>query len=107
MLVIKPTFGFIIFVKLSISPFLSIPTSKTPNSSLCFKLSKLNGTPNLLLYDFGEILTLEIFPNTLPNNSLRVVFPQLPVIAIIFVSIFCLNIFEISVINFNVFLTFI
>ena len=28
---------------------------------------------------------IEIFPNTLPNNSLSVVFPQLPVIAIMFV----------------------
>ena len=37
---------------------------------------RLNGTPNLLLYDFGDILTFEIFANTLPSNSLRVVFPQ-------------------------------
>jgi hypothetical protein len=59
-----------------------------------FILKRLNGTPNLLLYDFGEILTFEILLNTLPNNSLSVVFPQLPVIAIIFVSILFLKIFE-------------
>ena len=35
-------------------------------------------------------LTLDIFFNELPNNSFKVVFPQLPVIAIIFVFIFCL-----------------
>ena len=44
----------------------------------------------LLLYDFGDVLTLDIFFNELPNNSFKVVFPQLPVIAIIFVFIFCL-----------------
>jgi len=55
----------------------------------------------LLLYDFGEILTFEIFLNEFPNNSLRVVFPQLPVIAIMFVFIFFLKIFELFVKNFN------
>ena len=75
--------------------------------SLCSILKRLNGTPNLLLYDFGEIPTLEILLNTLPNNSLSVVFPQLPVIAIIFVSTPFLKTFETSVKNFNVFLTLI
>ena len=64
-------------------------------------LNRLKGTPYLLLYDFGEMLTLDILLNEFPNNSLRVVFPELPVIAIIFVSIFFLNILELSVKNFR------
>ena len=48
------------------------------------------------------MLVLEFFFKELPNNSLRVVFPQLPVIAIIFVSKFFLKIFEISVKNLSV-----
>ena len=55
----------------------------------------------------GEILTFEILLNTLPNNSLSVVFPQLPVIAITFVSMLFLKIFETSVKNFKVFFTLI
>ena len=43
-------------------------------------LNRLKGTPYLLLYDFGEMLILDIFFRELPNNSFRVVFPQLPVI---------------------------
>ena len=53
------------------------------------------------------MLTFEIFFNTSPNNSLRVVFPQLPVIAIIFVLMFFRKIFEALVKNFNESLTFI
>ena len=83
-----------------------MPTSKTPYSSFLFKLKRLNGTPYLLLYDFGEILTFEIFLKQSPNNSFRVVFPQLPVIAIILVFIFFLKIFELFVKNSSVFLTF-
>ena len=55
----------------------------------------------------GEIPTFDIFLNELPNNSFKVVFPQLPVIAIIFVSIFCLTILELSVRNFKESLTLI
>ena len=53
------------------------------------------------------MVTLEIFFKEFPNNSFRVVFPQLPVIAIIFVSIFFLKTFDTSVKNFNEFLTLI
>ena len=52
--VIIPKFGLIIFERKSISPFLSIPASRTPNLSFSLILNKLNGTPNLLLYDFLE-----------------------------------------------------
>ena len=45
------------------------------------------------------MLTLEIFLNEFPNNSLSDVFPQLPVIAIILVFIFSLKIFAVSVKN--------
>jgi len=58
--------------------------------SFGFKLNRLKGTPYLLLYDLGEILTFESCFNEFPNNSFKVVFPQLPVIAMILVSIFCL-----------------
>ena len=47
------------------------------------------------------MVTFEIFFKEFPNNSLRVVFPQLPVIAMIFVSIFFLKIFEILVKKLN------
>jgi len=47
------------------------------------------------------MLTLDIFFKELPNNSFRVVLPQLPVIAIIFVFIFSLKILELSVKNFK------
>ena len=53
------------------------------------------------------MLVYEIFPITLPNSSLSVVFPQLPVIAIMLVLIFFLYTFETFVKNFKVFLTFI
>ena len=59
----------------------------------------------MLLYDFGEILTLDIFFKELPNNSFNVVFPQLPVIAIILVFIFFLKIIELLVKNFKESLT--
>ena len=58
-------------------------------------MKRLKGTPYLLLNDFGEIVTFEIFFKEFPNSSLRVVFPQLPVMAMIIVSIFFLKIFEI------------
>ena len=61
----------------------------------------------MLLKDLGEIFTFEIFFKVLPNNSFSVVFPQLPVIAIILVLKFFLKIFEASVKNFNVSFTFI
>ena len=94
MFVIIAKSGLIIFVKLSISPFLSIPTSKTPNSSLNFKLNKLNGTPYLLLKDLGEKVVLDIFFNVSPIISFKVVFPQLPVIDIIFAFVLFLKIDE-------------
>ena len=53
-LVITPTLGIIFFVKKSISPFLSIPTSKIPILSSLFILNKEIGTPYLLLNDFFE-----------------------------------------------------
>ena len=53
------------------------------------------------------MLTFEILFNVLPNNSLSVVLPQLPVIAIMFVSILFLKIFETFVKNFKVFFTLI
>ena len=61
----------------------------------------------MLLYDFGDVLALDIFFNELPNNSFKVVFPQLPVIAMIFVFIFCLYILELFVKNFKESLTLI
>ena len=47
--VMTPIFGFKILLKKSISPFLSIPISKTPFLFLVLRLNKLNGTPYLLL----------------------------------------------------------
>ena len=94
MFVITPKSGLVIFVKLSISPFLSIPTSNTPNSSFCFKLIKLSGTPYLLLNDFGEKVVFDIFFKVKPTISFNVVLPQLPVIEIIFASILSLKIDE-------------
>ena len=58
-----------------------------------------------MLYDLGEIPTFETCFNEFPNNSFKVVFPQLPVIAIIFVFKFCLYIFELFVKNSKVSLT--
>ena len=87
-----PTSGFIIFDKLSIWPFLSIPTSKIPKSSFVFRLNKLRGTPNLLLKDFGEYVTWKILFNDFPVNSFKEVFPQLPVMAIILLDKFSLKI---------------
>ena len=107
MLVITPKSGLIIFDKLLISPFLSIPISKTPKSSPWFILIKLNGTPYLLLKDFGENDVLEIFFKTKLIISFKVVFPQLPVIDIIFASMFFLKIDEHVVKNLRVFLTLI
>ena len=54
MFVINPKFGLINLVRLSISPFLSIPTSKTVNFIDCGVLNKLKGTPYLLLNEFFE-----------------------------------------------------
>ena len=47
--VITARSGLIILLKKSISPPLSIPTSKIPKSSFLFILNKLKGTPYLLL----------------------------------------------------------
>ena len=105
MFVIIPKSGLIIFDKWSISPFLSIPISKTPKSSFCFKLNKLNGTPYLLLNDFGEWVALLILFNVKPILSFTVVLPQLPVIEIIFALIFSLKMEEHLVKKFKEFLT--
>ena len=53
-LVIIAISGFTIFDKVSISPFLLIPISKTPNLCEFSRLHKLRGTPNELLKDLGE-----------------------------------------------------
>ena len=53
-----PTSGLMIFDKKLISFFLFIPISKMPKSSFFLRLNKLIGTPNLLLKDFGEYVTL-------------------------------------------------
>ena len=45
----------------------------------------------MLLNDFGEYVVFEIFERVRPIISFKVVFPQLPVIEIIFASIFSLN----------------
>ena len=84
-----------------------MPISKTPYSCFGFKLNKLNGTPYLLLKDFGED---DVVPNSLRvffNISFKEVFPQLPVIAIIFGEEFCRIISEIFVKKFKLFFTFI
>ena len=66
-------------------------------------MNKLNGTPNLLLKDFGEkVAELNLFKVSL-NNSFNEVFPQLPVIATIFPLKFCLTLFDDLVKNFSVF----
>ena len=75
--------------------------------SFCFKLNKLNGTPNLLLNDFGEYVTLQIFLRVLPINSFKEVLPQLPVIAMILLDVFSLIIEEALVKNFREFFTLI
>ena len=70
-------------------------------------MNKLNGTPYLLLNDFGED---EVAPNLLSvffKISFKEVFPQLPVIAIIFGEEFCRIISAIFVKKFKLFLTFI
>ena len=54
MLVITPRSGIISLLNLSISPLLSMPTSKTPNKFFFCMLNKLKGTPYLLLNDFIE-----------------------------------------------------
>ena len=84
-----------------------MPISKIPNSSSCFKLNKLNGTPNLLLNDFGEYVTLLTLQRLLLKSSLREVLPQLPVIDIILLNEFSLIIAEDLVKKFKVFSTLI
>ena len=53
------------------------------------------------------MLTFENLFKQHPNNSFKVVFPQLPVIAIIFVFMLRLKIFEVPVKKSRVFLTLI
>ena len=57
-------------------------------------MNKLNGTPYLLLKDFGEKVAELYWFIVFPNNSFREVLPQLPVIAMILPSKFSLTIFE-------------
>ena len=70
-------------------------------------LNKLNGTPYLLLKDFGENDVLETFFKTKPIISFKVVFPQLPVIEMNFALMFSLKIDEHEVKNLRVSLTLI
>ena len=70
---------------------------------MCLKSS---GTPYLLLNDLGEKVVFDIFFKVRPTISFKVVFPQLPVIAIIFASIFCLKIDEHFVKKLSEFFTF-
>ena len=55
-----------------------------------------------MLNDFGEYVVLQILFKDFPINSLSEVFPLLPVIAIILLSLFSLKIEDASVKNFKV-----
>ena len=82
MLVMTPKLGFKILDKLSISPNLFIPTSYMLYFDALFWFIRVNGSPMSLLNDFCDLYVVSYFLNIEYRISLRLVFPELPVIPI-------------------------